>query len=81
VKLAEICIRRPVFATMLVMLFVVLGAMSYGSLGVDLFPNVDFPITSVTSTLKGASLRSRRSRPASPNRSRRPSIRSKASTS
>ena len=55
-KLAEICIRRPVFATMLVVLFVVLGAMSYRGLGVDLFPNVDFPITSVTSTLKGASV-------------------------
>jgi hydrophobic/amphiphilic exporter-1 (mainly G- bacteria), HAE1 family len=56
VKLAEICIRRPVFATMLVLLFVVLGAMSYRGLGVDLYPNVDFPITSVTSTLKGASV-------------------------
>ncbi|HZR80157.1 MAG TPA: efflux RND transporter permease subunit [Candidatus Binatia bacterium] len=55
-KLAELCIRRPVFATMLVMLFVVLGWMSYRTLGVDLFPNVDFPITSVTSTLKGASV-------------------------
>ncbi len=55
-KLAEICIRRPVFATMLVLLFVVLGALSYQRLGVDLLPNVDFPITSVTSTLKGASV-------------------------
>jgi HAE1 family hydrophobic/amphiphilic exporter-1 len=56
VKLAELCIRRPVFATMLVMLFVVLGAMSYLRLGVDLFPNVDFPITSISTTLKGASV-------------------------
>jgi HAE1 family hydrophobic/amphiphilic exporter-1 len=56
VKLAELCIRRPVFATMLVMLFVVLGAMSYMRLGVDLFPNVDFPITSISTTLKGASV-------------------------
>ncbi|HEY8518141.1 MAG TPA: efflux RND transporter permease subunit [Candidatus Binatia bacterium] len=55
-KLAEICIRRPVFATMLVLLFVVLGAMSYTRLGVDLFPNVDFPITSISTTLKGASV-------------------------
>jgi thiamine-phosphate diphosphorylase len=56
VKLAELCIRRPVFATMLVLLFVVLGAMSYVRLGVDLFPNVDFPITSISTTLKGASV-------------------------
>jgi HAE1 family hydrophobic/amphiphilic exporter-1 len=56
VKLAELCIRRPVFATMLVVLFVVLGMMSYARLGVDLFPNVDFPITSVSTTLKGASV-------------------------
>ncbi|MFM7140436.1 MAG: efflux RND transporter permease subunit, partial [Alphaproteobacteria bacterium] len=55
-KLAEVCIRRPVFATMLVTLFVVLGLLSYQSLGVDLFPNVDFPITTVTATLKGASV-------------------------
>ncbi|MEW6270974.1 MAG: efflux RND transporter permease subunit [Thermodesulfobacteriota bacterium] len=55
-RLAELCIRRPVFATMLVLLFVVLGAMSYVRLGVDLFPNVDFPITSVSTTLKGASV-------------------------
>ena len=55
-KLAELCIRRPVFATMLVMLFVVLGAMSYLRLGVDLYPNVDFPIASISTTLKGASV-------------------------
>jgi len=56
VRLAELCIRRPVFATMLVMLFVVLGAMSYLRLGVDLYPNVDFPIASISTTLKGASV-------------------------
>ena len=55
-RLAEICVRRPVFATMLVMLFVVVGWMSYTRLGVDLFPNVDFPIAIVTTVLKGASV-------------------------
>lgn len=55
-KIAEVCIRRPVFATMLIALFVVLGMISYRSLGVDLFPNVDFPITTITATLKGASV-------------------------
>ncbi|MBC7925062.1 MAG: efflux RND transporter permease subunit [Bryobacteraceae bacterium] len=53
-KLAEICIRRPVFATMLVMMLVVLGLDSYRKLGVDLFPKVDFPVVTITTTLRGA---------------------------
>src|SRR5688572_7312961 len=53
-KLAEICIRRPVFATMLVMALVVLGFDSYRKLGVDLFPKIDLPIVTVTTTLRGA---------------------------
>src|SRR5262245_64743143 len=39
---------------MLVAAAVVLGLFSYRSLGVDLFPNIDFPIITVTTTLKGA---------------------------
>lgn len=54
-KISELCVRRPVFATMLVMLLVVVGAASWKGLGVDLFPNVDIPIVTVTTTLKGAS--------------------------
>jgi HAE1 family hydrophobic/amphiphilic exporter-1 len=54
-KLAEICIKRPVFATMLVLSFVVLGAFAYLHLGVDLFPKIDFPTVTVTVTLPGAS--------------------------
>ena len=46
--LAEICVRRPVFATMLIMSLVVVGAFSFFSLGVDLFPKVDFPTITVT---------------------------------
>ena len=53
-KLAEICIKRPVFATMLIMALVVLGFDAYRKLGVDLFPKVDFPIVTVTTTLRGA---------------------------
>src|SRR3990170_4145630 len=53
-KLAEICIRRPVFATMLIVALVVLGLSSYRSLGVDLFPKVDFPFVTITTTLRGA---------------------------
>jgi HAE1 family hydrophobic/amphiphilic exporter-1 len=54
-KISELCVRRPVFATMLVMLLVVVGAASWMGLGVDLFPDVDIPIVTVTTTLKGAS--------------------------
>ena len=39
--LSELCVRRPVFATMLVMSVVVLGLFSFRDLGVDLFPKVD----------------------------------------
>ena len=55
-SLADVCIRRPVFATMLCMSLVVLGLVSLGQLGLDLFPNVDFPTVTVTTTLKGASV-------------------------
>ena len=34
-KLAEICIRRPVFATMLILALVVVGSAAYFKLGVD----------------------------------------------
>ena len=54
-KLAEICIRRPVFATMIVMSLVVVGGASYFKLGVDRFPSVDLPTVSVRTNLPGAS--------------------------
>jgi HAE1 family hydrophobic/amphiphilic exporter-1 len=54
-KLAEICIRRPVFATMIVLSLVVVGAAGYFRLGVDRFPAVDLPTVSVRVGLPGAS--------------------------
>ncbi len=54
-KLAEICIKRPVFATMLILMLVVLGLDAYHKLGVDFFPKIEFPIVSITTVLKGAS--------------------------
>ncbi|MGH7798167.1 MAG: efflux RND transporter permease subunit, partial [Candidatus Binatia bacterium] len=54
-KLAEICIRRPVFASMIILALVVVGAASYFRLGVDRFPSVDLPNVSVRTTLPGAS--------------------------
>ncbi len=52
----DLCIRRPVFTCMLVTAPLVLGAVSYLRLGVDLFPNVDLPVVVVTTTLAGASV-------------------------
>jgi len=54
-KLAEICIRRPVFAAMIVLSLVVVGSASYFKLGVDRFPAVDLPTVSVRTNLPGAS--------------------------
>lgn len=52
-KLAEICIRRPVFATMIVLSLVVVGAASFFQLGVDRFPSVDLPTVSIRTGLPG----------------------------
>jgi HAE1 family hydrophobic/amphiphilic exporter-1 len=54
-KLAEICIRRPVFATMIVLALMVLGIFSLFGLGVDLLPNVDLPTVAVSVQNPGAS--------------------------
>ena len=54
-KLAEVCIRRPVFATMLVLALCVVGAASYFRLGVDRFPAVDLPTVTIRTVLPGAS--------------------------
>lgn len=53
--LADTSVKRPVFATMVIMALVVLGIVSYPSIGVDLLPKVDFPIVTITTVLKGAS--------------------------
>src|SRR3954454_20446787 len=53
--LADLCIKRPVFATMINLLLVFLGWWSYQRIGVDQFPNVELPIITVTTTLRGAS--------------------------
>jgi len=54
-KLAEICIRRPVFATMIVMTLVVVGATGYMKLGVDRTPPVDIPTVWISMRVPGAS--------------------------
>src|SRR5687768_5607475 len=54
-KLADICIRRPVFASMIILAMVVVGAAAYSKLGVDRFPSVDLPTVRVSTRLPGAS--------------------------
>lgn len=53
--LSEICVRRPVFATMIVSACVAIGALSFESLGVDQYPDVEIPVATVTTRLPGAS--------------------------
>ena len=53
-KLAEICVRRPVFATMLILSLTVVGLFSVTTLGVDLFPKIDFPTITVSVVNPGA---------------------------
>jgi HAE1 family hydrophobic/amphiphilic exporter-1 len=53
--LSELCVKRPVFATMLVLSLVVLGIFSFRELGVDLFPRADPATVNVTLSLPGAS--------------------------
>ena len=54
-KLTQIAVDNPVFATMMMVALLVLGLFSYRQLGVDQFPNVDFPIVVVTTDYPGAS--------------------------
>ena len=53
-NISNICINRPVFTWVLVTIPVVLGITSYRNIGVDQFPNVDFPVATVTTVLGGA---------------------------
>lgn len=55
-KLSDVCIRRPVFTTMLIALPLIVGLTAYIRMGVDLFPNVDLPIVTVTTLRSGTSV-------------------------
>src|SRR5437016_8199787 len=52
--LAALCVKRPVFATVLILSLSVIGAFSFTRLGVDRFPKVDFPTVLVTTVQPGA---------------------------
>jgi multidrug efflux pump subunit AcrB len=53
--LAELCVRRPVFASVLSLVILVVGGVFYKQLGVDQFPKIDFPAVVVITTLPGSS--------------------------
>ena len=52
--LASISVRRPVFATVMILVIVVLGIIGYKKLSLDRFPNVDLPIVVVITSLPGS---------------------------
>jgi hydrophobic/amphiphilic exporter-1 (mainly G- bacteria), HAE1 family len=53
--LSQLSVRRPVFATVLILVFVVVGAVGYKTLGVDKFPKIDFPLVTIVTPYPGAS--------------------------
>jgi len=55
VQLPEICIKRPVFATVLSLVILLVGLISYTRLSVREYPRIDEPVVSVNTTYRGAS--------------------------
>ena len=53
--LSNISVKRPVFATVLILVFVVVGFVGYKTLGVDKFPKIDFPLITIVTPYPGAS--------------------------
>jgi multidrug efflux pump len=54
-KLSEISVRRPVFATVMSLLLILIGAVSYTKLSVREYPRIDEPVVTVSTRLIGAS--------------------------
>ena len=54
-SLVRLCVRRPVFAAVLVLTIVVVGLAGYFQLGLDQFPKIDSPSVTITTRLAGAS--------------------------
>jgi len=54
-RLPELCIRRPVFATVMSLMIVLIGAISFTRLTVREYPKIDTPVVSVRTVYKGAS--------------------------
>lgn len=54
-RISEICIKRPVFATVLSLILLLIGAVSYTRLSVREYPRIDTPVVTVTTNYTGAS--------------------------
>ncbi|MDD2665003.1 MAG: efflux RND transporter permease subunit [Dechloromonas sp.] len=54
-RISEVCIRRPVFATVLSLIVMLLGIVSYSRLPVREYPKIDEPVVTVTTAYRGAS--------------------------
>ena len=54
-QLPEICIKRPVLATVLSLIILLIGLISYTRLSVREYPRIDEPVVSVNTTYRGAS--------------------------
>ena len=65
-NISELCIRRPVMTTLVMLSFVIFGAFAFRQLPVAALPNVDFPTISVYATLPGASAETMASSVAAP---------------
>ncbi|MFT5443387.1 MAG: HAE1 family hydrophobic/amphiphilic exporter-1, partial [Myxococcota bacterium] len=53
-SLSDISIERPILTWMMILALIVFGVLGYNRLGVDQYPNMEFPILTVSSTLEGA---------------------------
>ena len=53
-KISETCIKRPVFATVLSLVIMLLGIVSYDRLPVREYPKIDEPVETVDTTYRGA---------------------------
>ncbi len=53
-KLAEVSVRRPVFTTMMMLALLVFGIVAYPKVGVDLYPEVEFPVATISAVYPGA---------------------------
>lgn len=54
-KLSDTAIQRPVLTTMFIAAFLIFGVVGYQRIGIDLYPEVEFPVVTVTTILRGAS--------------------------
>ena len=53
--LSDVSIQRPILTWMMTLALIVFGILGYQRLGVDQFPNMEFPILAVTANYDGAS--------------------------